>query len=171
MKWYWIWKLKMLPLYLSTVYHDANYNKYYNNYNMYNNTIGIAHLNTFSWARKGLHRRHIGHISVFFPIHREHFTKSLYKALYRRGLMNPKGLCTFIGNFPKPLWSPHVLCGVLAKVLHEEDFTKLPWRFHEASSGSWIFFCYTDVLDVKWCIHINIIYALVHIYSVVFMHT
>ena len=33
-----------LPLYLSAVYHDTDYN----NYNMYNMTIGIAQLNVFS---------------------------------------------------------------------------------------------------------------------------
>ena len=43
-----ILKLKMLPLYLSIVYHDADYKKYYNTYNV---MTGIAQLKAFSCAK------------------------------------------------------------------------------------------------------------------------
>ena len=38
----------ILPLYLSIVYHDADYNNEYNNYNTYNIMTGIAQLKAFS---------------------------------------------------------------------------------------------------------------------------
>ena len=47
-------KIKNFPLHLSTVYHDADYNKYYNDYNMHNIMTGIAQLNALSCANKKL---------------------------------------------------------------------------------------------------------------------
>ena len=42
----------ILPFYILIVYHDTDYNKFYNKYNTYNIMTGIAQLKAFSCANK-----------------------------------------------------------------------------------------------------------------------